>query len=70
MGLIGIGPAIGVAFGLALGSSIEAKYKKEGKIRLLTEEEKKRKKIGIIVGIVVLSLGVFSFLILALTRYR
>jgi len=44
MGLIGIGPAIGVAFGLALGSSIEAKYKKEGKIRLLTEEEKKRKK--------------------------
>lgn len=66
-GLIGIGPAIGIAFGLAIGSSIEAKYKKKGKIRSLTEEEKKRKKIGIIAGIVVLSLGVVSFLILALT---
>jgi len=31
-GLIGIGPAVGVSFGLAIGSSIEAKYKKEGKI--------------------------------------
>lgn len=67
-GLIGIGPALGVAFGLAIGSSIEAKYKKEGKIRLLTEEEKKRRKTGIIAGIVILSLGVLSFLVLILTR--
>ena len=67
-GLIGIGPALGVAFGLAIGSSIEAKYKKEGKIRLLTEEEKKRRKIGIIAGVVILSLGVLSFLVLILTR--
>jgi len=67
-GLIGIGPALGVAFGLAIGSSIEAKYRKEGKIRLLTEEEKKRRKIGIIAGIVILSLGVLSFLVLMLTR--
>ena len=67
-GLIGIGPALGVVFGLAIGSSIEAKHKKEGKIRPLTEEEKKRKKIGIIVGIVILSVGVLSFLILALTK--
>ena len=66
-GLIGIGPGLGVAFGLAVGSSIEAKHKKEGKIRPLTEEEKKRRKMGIIAGIVVLSLGVLSFLILALT---
>ena len=65
---IGIGPAIGVAFGLALGASIEAKHKKEGKIRPLTEEEKKRRKIGIMAGIVILSLGVLSFLILALTK--
>lgn len=67
-GLIGIGPALGVASGLAIGSSIEAKYKKEGKIRTLTEEERKRKKIGIIAGIVILSLGVVSFLILATTK--
>jgi len=66
-GLIGIGPALGVALGLAIGSSIEVKYKKEGKIRPLTEEEKKRKRIGIIAGIAILSLGVLSFLILALT---
>jgi hypothetical protein len=45
-GLIGIGPALGVAFGLAIGSSIEAKHKKEGRIRPLTEEKKKRRKKG------------------------
>ena len=56
---IGIGPAIGVSFGLAIGSGIEAKYKKEGKIRPLTEEEKKRKKIA-------LTIGVISLVVLAL----
>jgi len=66
-GLIGIGPAIGVAFGLAVGSSIEARYQKEGKIRPLSEKEKKRKKIGITAGIVILSLSALIFLILALT---
>ena len=66
-GFIGIGPAIGVAFGLAVGSSIEARYQKEGKIRPLSEKEKKRKKIGITAGIVILSLLALIFLILALT---
>jgi hypothetical protein len=66
-GFIGIGPAIGIAFGLAVGSSIEARYQKEGKIRPLSEEEKKRKKMGITAGIVILSLGALIFLILALT---
>ena len=64
---IGIGPALGVSFGLAIGSSIEAKYKKEGKIRPLSEKEKKRQKIGITAGIVILSLLALIFLILALT---
>ena len=67
LGFLGIGPAIGVAIGLAVGSSIEAKYKKEGKIRPLSEKEKKRKKIGITAGIVILSLLALIFLILALT---
>jgi len=67
LGFMGIGPAIGVAIGLAVGSSIEAKYKKEGKIRPLSEKEKKRKKIGITAGIVILSLLALIFLILALT---
>jgi hypothetical protein len=65
-GMIGIGPAIGISIGLAIGSGIEAKYKKEGKVRPLTEEEKKRKKIGITIGIVFLIifalLGLLAFL--------
>lgn len=51
-GLIGIGPAIGISIGLAIGSGIESKYKKEGKIRPLTEEEKKRKKLAITIGVI------------------
>lgn len=62
-GLIGIGPAIGVAFGLALGQSIESKYKKEGKIRPLTEDEKKKRKILVIAGISVFILGLWVFLL-------
>jgi hypothetical protein len=58
-GFIGIGPAIGVSFGLAIGQSIENKYKKEGKIRPLTEEEQNRKKIGVLAGIFILTIGVF-----------
>lgn len=65
-GLIGIGPAIGISFGLAIGSSIEAKHKKEGKIRPLTEKEKKRKKIAIMAGLVILSLSALFFLLLFL----
>ena len=66
MGLIGIGPAIGVAFGLSIGSGIEAKYKKEGKIRPLTEEEQKRKKLAVLAGVIMLLLGVIAFLFLYL----
>ena len=62
-GLIGIGPAIGVVFGTALGQSIESKYKKAGKIRPLTEEEKRKRKILIIAGIFVFILGLILFLI-------
>ena len=66
-GLLGIGPALGISIGLAIGSGIETKYKKEGKIRPLMEEEKKRKKIGITIGVislVVLALvGLLFFLL-------
>ena len=67
LGFMGIGPAIGVAIGLAIGSSIEARYKKEGKIRPLSEKEKKRQKMGITAGIMILSLLALIFLILAFT---
>jgi hypothetical protein len=61
-GLIGIGPALGIAFGLSLGQSIESKYKKEGRIRPLTEGEKKRRKMLVLAGIAVLILGLLIFL--------
>jgi len=54
-------PGLGVAFGLAIGQVIENKYKKEGKIRPLTEDEKKLKKMAISAGIALLILGVIVF---------
>jgi hypothetical protein len=54
-------PGLGVAFGLAIGQVIENKYKKEDKIRPLTEDEKKLKKMAISAGIVLLILGVIVF---------
>jgi hypothetical protein len=63
-GFIGIGPALGVAFGLSIGQSIENKYKKEGRIRPLTVKEQKRKKNTVIAGIVILTLGFLVFLLL------
>jgi hypothetical protein len=63
---IGIGPAIGIAVGAGIGQSIESKYEKEGKIRPLSEEEIKKRKILvrsmvglILLGIIVLLLFIF-----------
>ena len=67
-GFIGIGPALGVAFGLAIGQGIENKYRQEGKIRPLTEVEKKRKKYAVAVGIIFLTIGVILVLLLFLLR--
>ncbi len=65
-GFIGIGPALGVSFGLAIGQSIENKYKKEGKIRPLSKEEEKRKKAGVFAGLFILLLGVlFAIMLLS-----
>ena len=63
-GFIGIGPAIGVAFGLALGQSIEEKYKNEGKIRSLTKEEKDKRKIAVILGIVTFLIGFVTLILI------
>jgi predicted nucleic acid-binding Zn ribbon protein len=63
-GFIGIGPALGVAIGAAIGQSIENKYKQEGRIRLLTESEQKRKRNVVIAGILILTLGVLIFILL------
>lgn len=68
-GLIGIGPALGVAFGLSIGQAIENKYKKENKIRPLTEEEKKRKKIAVLAGLALFTLGIMVFLFLFFSTF-
>jgi hypothetical protein len=66
-GFIGIWPALGVAFRVAIGTSIESKYKKEGKIRPLTKDENKKKRMYVTTGIVILTLlsiiGLAIFLI-------
>jgi hypothetical protein len=67
-GLIGIGPAIGVALGLSIGSGIESRYKKEGKIRPLTGEEKKKREMLVAAGVAILAIlsvmGLVVFLLL------
>jgi hypothetical protein len=65
-GLIGVGPAIGFSIGLVIGSLIESKYKKEGKIRPSTKQEKNKRKIAIIAGIAILVLGFAMFILLFL----
>jgi hypothetical protein len=67
-GLIGIGPAVGVAFGLSVGQAIENKYKAENRIRPLTEEEKRRKNIAVMAGLALCTLGVLVFLSVFLSR--
>jgi len=67
-GLIGIGPAIGVSIGVAIGVSIESKHKKEGKIRPLTDVERRKQKktISYILGIGILLILTFAVLFIAL----
>lgn len=65
-GNIALGPGMGLPIGLAIGAAKEAKYKKEGKIRPLTKEEKEdQKKIvkitvgSLVVGVVAALVTVF-----------
>ncbi len=69
-GFIGIWSALGVTFGLAVGSAIEAKNKKEGKIRPLTEEEMKRKKLAVTVGLIILLIGAMVGLLIFLALWK
>jgi hypothetical protein len=59
--MIGIGPAIGVAIGVSVGVAVEDKYKKEGKIRPQTKQEKKRMLIIVLSGVGLLILGIVLF---------
>jgi hypothetical protein len=66
-GLIALGPAIGLAFGFAIGQSVEEKYKKEGKIRPLTDREKKRRSI-LIVSLIVIAVSGLAILLIGLLQ--
>ena len=46
---IGVGIAIGVAIGSGIGASLERRNK--DKIRPLTEQEQKRQKLGVVIGL-------------------
>ena len=65
-GLIAIGPGIGVAVGLTIGQAIENKYDKEGRIRPLTDVEKRRQRIAVVIGLGLLLLGALVFTLLYL----
>ena len=66
LGLMGVGPALGVAMGVAIGQAIENKHRRLGRIRPLTEAEKKRRTIAVGAGIAVMLLGVAVFVVLFL----
>jgi hypothetical protein len=65
-GFIGIGPALGVSIGLAIGSGIEEKYKREGKIRPLTKEEEGKRKTLVTIGLLILIVGALLGFVLLL----
>ncbi len=58
---LGMGPAIGVAFGLAIGQGMENKYRNQGKIRPLTEKEKRVRRNALFLGLAIFLLGVVVF---------
>ena len=67
-GFLGVAPAIGVSIGVAIGQSVEDKYKKEGKIRPLTKKEKKTKEMFVVVGAIVFLIGLGALVSAMLLR--
>ena len=65
---VGMGPALGVAVGLSIGQGIETKHLKEGRIRPLTDKEKRNQKIVLTTAIIILTIGVLAFTLLYLWK--
>jgi hypothetical protein len=59
---IGIGIAIGIAIGSGIGASLERKNKDN--IRPLTEQEQKRQKLGVVIGLALVGI-LFLALVIA-----
>lgn len=58
-----LGPGAGVAIGVSIGAALEEKYKKAGKIRELTPQEKKRQRVAVFAGVVLLVIGAVAGLL-------
>lgn len=58
-----LGPGVGVAMGVAIGSAFEEKYKKTGQVRELTAQEKKSKSRMVTLGILILVMGALAGLL-------
>lgn len=63
---LALGIAIGAAFGVAIGAALE--QQKKDKIRPLTEQEKKRQRLGILIGLAMLLLLIGLTLAILLIR--
>lgn len=57
----GVGIGIGVAIGSSIGASLEQKNKDN--IRPLTEQEQKRQKLGVVVGLALVGILVLALFI-------
>jgi len=65
---IGIGIAIGIAVGSGIGASLEQRYKDN--IRPLTEQEHKRQRWAVIVGLLVMLASVIALALLLFSRIK
>ncbi|MDF2158811.1 hypothetical protein [Algoriphagus sp. CAU 1675] len=53
---------VGIAIGVSIGVALEEKYKKEGRIRELTEEDQKKRKKMVGYGFGLFLTGILAFL--------
>jgi hypothetical protein len=65
-GLIGLGPAVGVAFGVAVGGAIEDKHRRQGRIRPLSAAERMGRRRLTTWALVSVLIGVALFVVLLL----
>ncbi len=67
-GNIGIGIAIGIAIGSGIGASLEQKYKDN--IHPLTEQENKRQRWGVILGLLIMLASIIAIALLLFSRIK
>ena len=65
---IGVGIAVGIAIGSGIGASLEQKNKDN--IRPLTEQEQKRQKLGVVIGMTLTTLLLVALILVYLMQTR